>query len=56
MFRHLGLMLAVATVLAGAESRAEEIRLGFASALSGPYAATGTRYHEAVEVAVERLN
>ena len=56
MFRHLGLTLAVATLLAGAGSRAEEVRLGFASALSGPYAATGTRYHAAVEVAVERLN
>ena len=56
MFRHLGLMFAIATVLAGAESRAEEIRLGFASALSGPYAATGTRYRAAVEVAVEQLN
>ena len=35
---------------------AAEIRIGFASALSGPYAATGTRYRAAVEVAVEQLN
>ena len=56
MRRHFGLMLAVATVLAGAETRAADIRIGFASALSGPYAATGTRYRAAVEVAVEQLN
>jgi len=49
-------MLAFATVLGAANAIAAEIRIGFASALSGPYAATGTRYRAAVEVAVEQLN
>ena len=56
MRRHLGLILALATVLGAADASAAEIRIGFASALSGPYAATGTRYRAAVEVAVEQLN
>jgi len=56
MRRHLGLMLALATVLGAADASAAEIRIGFASALSGPYAATGARYRAAVEVAVEQLN
>jgi branched-chain amino acid transport system substrate-binding protein len=56
MRRHLGLVLAVATVFGAGEARAAEARIGFAGALSGPYSATGARYHTAVEVAVEQLN
>ena len=53
---HLGLVLAVAGVLGNANPGAADIRIGFASALSGAFAATGTRYRAAVEVAVEQLN
>lgn len=53
---HLSLVLAVAAVLGHAKLCAAEIRIGFASALSGPFAATGSRYRAAVEVAVEQLN
>ena len=53
---YLGLVLAVAGVLGNANPGVADIRIGFASALSGAFAATGTRYRAAVEVAVERLN
>lgn len=55
------LLLACAVVLglglpASAVGAADVARLGFASALSGPYAATGERDRNAFEAAIEELN
>ena len=56
MRRHLGLMLAIATVLGAADASAAEIRIGFATPLTGPFATTGARHRTAVELAVKDLN
>jgi branched-chain amino acid transport system substrate-binding protein len=57
MRRQLGLLLAVVTIfVAGAAGAAEGVRLGFATSLTGPFAATGARHRVAAELAVEDLN
>jgi hypothetical protein len=57
MRRAPGLLLAIVLNLtidgAGA---AEEIRIGFATPLTGPFATTGARHRTAVELAVKDLN
>ena len=49
-------LLVGALALALSGSAAAEIRLGFASPLTGPFAASGARYRLAVELAVADLN
>ncbi len=49
-------LLAGALALALSGSAAAEIRIGFASPLTGPYAASGARSRAAVELAVADLN
>ena len=57
MRRAPGLLLAIVLSLtidgAGA---AEEIRIGFVTPLTGPFATTGARHRTAVELAVKDLN
>ncbi len=56
MRRQLGLLLAVVTVFVAGGAGAAETRIGFATSLTGPFAATGARHRAAVELAVEDLN
>src|SRR5215213_5017725 len=58
MRRRLGLLLPVLTILVAARGlgAAEEVRIGFASALTGPFAATGAGHRTAAEMAVRDLN
>ena len=54
--RHHFCLLLGMLALAPPGNAAAEIRLGFASPLSGPYAASGARYRLAVELAIADLN
>ena len=54
--RRLLCLLVGALALALSGSAAAEIRIGFASPLTGPYAASGARYRLAVELAIADLN
>jgi branched-chain amino acid transport system substrate-binding protein len=60
MRRHLGIPLAIAMILAAHGARAEdppeEVRIGFATPLTGPFAPTGARHRAAAELAVADLN
>ena len=60
MRRHLGIPLAIAMILAAHGARAEdppeEVRIGFATPLTGPFAATGAHHRAAAELAVKDLN
>lgn len=48
--------LAMALLLAAGSVHAAELRIGFASALTGAYASTGARHRSAAEAAVRDLN
>ncbi len=54
----LGVLLTVVTILASGDGAgaAEEIRIGFATPLTGALSSTGARHRVAVELAVEDLN
>lgn len=54
--RHALLTLILVFALSGLRPAEAEIRIGFAGALSGSYAASGHRYRVAVETAVHDLN
>src|SRR5918995_78659 len=58
MRRRLGFVLAIVTILATARGAgaAEEVRIGFATPLTGPFAATGASHRTAAEMAVRDLN
>jgi branched-chain amino acid transport system substrate-binding protein len=57
MRKHPGLLLAIVMMLAvDAAGAAEEIRIGFATPLTGAFAATGVRHRTAAELAVRDLN
>lgn len=57
MRRYPGFLLASALIFAiDGAGAAEEIRIGFATPLTGPFATTGARHRLAVELAVEELN
>ncbi len=57
MRRLPALLLAFVVMLAvGQADAAEEIRIGFATPLSGPFATTGARHQTAAELAVSDLN
>jgi branched-chain amino acid transport system substrate-binding protein len=57
MRRRPGLLLAIMLILAiDSVGAAEEIRIGFATPLTGPFAATGARHRTAVMLAVRDLN
>ena len=52
-----GLLLAIMMILAiDGAGATEEIRIGFATPLTGPFATTGARHRTAVELAVKDLN
>jgi branched-chain amino acid transport system substrate-binding protein len=52
-----GLLLAILMILAaGGADAAEEIRIGFATPLTGPFATTGAGHRTAIDLAVRDLN